>query len=159
MIRNARKDDLAAIAEVAQSTQMFLGEELEHFVAMLEGHFEPGAEDGASLLVTTDGEAPDSPVMGAAYFAPEMMAQGVMNLLFIGVLASARKRGHGQSLLNAFEQEVATSGSRLAIIETASDAMFAPAWALYRSSGYSQEAKIRDFYDDGLDKLVFRKRP
>lgn len=158
MIRHARKEDLSAIAEVAQSTQMFLGEELDHFVSMLEAHFGAETSQGAGLLVATDGEAPDSAVVGAAYYAPELMAQGVMNLLFIGVLASARKRGHGQALLDAFEREVSASSARLAIIETASDEMFAPAWALYRSSGYTQEARIRDFYDDGLDKLVFRKR-
>lgn len=87
------------------------------------------------------------------------MAQGVMNLLFIGVAPHGRKNGIGQALLDRFEDVVRTSGARLAIIETASDAMFAPAWSLYKKAGYDEEARVRDFYDDGLDKLIFRKRP
>ncbi len=162
LIRNARTTDLSAIAEVSKSTSMFLGEELDNFMGMLEAHFDPptaDAPDGANLIVATDGEGDDAPVVGAAYFMPEPMAQGVMNLLFIGVLPSTRKRGIGKALLGAFEAEVVSTKARLAIIETASDAMFAPAWALYRGAGYSEEARIRDYYEDGLDKLVFRKRP
>ncbi|MBC7769390.1 MAG: GNAT family N-acetyltransferase [Phycisphaerales bacterium] len=112
-----------------------------------------------TLIVATEGADEALPIIGAAYFTPEVMAQGVMNLLFIGVLPDGRKKGVGQALLDHFEEAVRNSGSRLAIIETASDTMFAPAWSLYKKAGYDEEARVRDFYDDGLDKLVFRKRP
>ncbi len=81
-----------------------------------------------------------------------------MNLLFIGVDPVARRLGLGNALLAVFEESALAAESRLAIIETASDALFAPAWAMYRGAGYECEARVRDFYDDGLDKLVFRKR-
>ena len=140
---------------------MFLGEELDSFYQQMAAHLDTaraGEEPDATLIVATD-DKDRSSVIGAAYFVPEVMAQGVMNLLFIGVLPGARKRGVGQALLDQFEDAIRTSHARLAIIETASDPLFAPAWSLYRKAGYDQEARVRDYYDDGLDKLVFRKRP
>lgn len=147
---------------VAEDTQMFLGDELESFVSSMARHLsavERGEDTPFTLIVATETEEEASQIVGAAYFTPEVMAQGVMNLLFIGVLRDGRKKGVGQALLGHFEEFVRASGARLAIIETASDDMFAPAWSLYKKAGYDEEARVRDFYDDGLDKLVFRKRP
>lgn len=161
LIRPAIQTDLAALEGIAAGTNMFVGEELQHFMSSMEAHLFATPVDAPpsdTLLVATDTDAEGAPAVGAAYFRPEAMAQGVMNLLFIGVLPEARQRGHGAALLAAFEDAVSTSDARLAIIETASDNMFAPAWELYRSRGYDEEARVRDYYDDGLDKLVFRKR-
>ena len=138
---------------------MFLGDELSSFLQEMKEHLEAipsESSSSATLLVAASDE--NAPAMGAAYYTPEIMAQGVMNLLFIGVDPSARRQGFGAALLSEFEDAAAASKSRLAIIETASDEMFSPAWALYRSHGYDEEARVRDFFDEGLDKLVFRKR-
>lgn len=159
MIRSAHIGDLADLRRVASSTQMFLGDELESFVSTLASHLEFSGDPGAAGLVvgTTQQDGVEG-VVAAAYFVPEVMAQGVMNLLFIGVDPVARRLGLGRALLGVFEDSARAAESRLAVIETASDSMFAPAWAMYRGAGYDQEARVRDFYDDGLDKLVFRKR-
>ncbi|MEM9302168.1 MAG: N-acetyltransferase [Pseudomonadota bacterium] len=160
MIRSAVADDLADIVRIAAETHMFLGDELQSFAAELQSnlHGDRGDEPHeATLRVATTNEAGDSPVVGVIYFAPEVMAQGVMNLLFIAVDPNHRKRGVGRALLAHFESSVVELGARLAIIETASDPMFAPAWSLYRRAGYEEEARIRDYYDRGLDKLIFRR--
>ena len=159
MIRPAQIGDLADLRRVASSTQMFLGDELEAFSSTIGSHLDTsGGSGGASLFVATVQRDGGDSVCAAAYFAPEVMAQGVMNLLFIGVEPSARRLGLGKALLRVFEEAALAARARLAIIETASDSMFAPAWALYRNAGYDAEVRVRDFYDDGLDKLVFRKR-
>ena len=161
MIRIAKTTDLPDLQRITKSTDMFLGDELASFMSEMEAHLLAaggGKPQTAALLVPTHKASATAPVTGAAYFAPEMMAQGVMNLLFIGVLPEHRRQGVAQGLLDEFEQAVQRNNARLAIIETASDDMFAPAWRLYKKAGYREEARIRDFYYDGLDKLVFRKR-
>ncbi|NRA29278.1 MAG: GNAT family N-acetyltransferase [Parvularculaceae bacterium] len=161
MIRHAKIADLPLIRDVAASTGMFLGDELEEFCGQLQQHLqlaESTQPTDATLLVASDDYDP-SHIIGSAYFAPEMMARGVINLLFIGVHPLAREKGVGTTLLQSFETAVRETNARLAIIETASDNMFAPAWSLYKKAGYSEEARVRDYYDDGLDKMIFRKRP
>ena len=140
---------------------MFIGDELESFVEMMRAHFQAtgsGEPSDEALVVATDGALDGSSVIGAAYYAPEVMAHGIMNLLFIGVLPEARNRGVGRALVDHFDGAARQRGARLAIIETASGDSFAPAWALYGKAGYDREARIRDYYDDGLDKIIFRKR-
>ena len=46
---------------------------------------------------------------------------------------------------------------RLLLVETSSLARFDTARAFYRSSGFIEEARIRDFYAVGDHKLVLRK--
>ncbi len=138
---------------------MFVGDELSGFVAIMDAHLaaaESGVAQDAALLVAVDDD--DQRALGAVYFKPEMMTQGVMNLLFIGVAAKARQKGVGRALVARFDEAAQASRARLAIIETASAPMFAPAWRLYQSAGYVQEARLRDYYDNGLDKLIFWKR-
>ena len=161
MIRLAKSTDFPELKRIAEGTNMFLDGELESFLSELQQYFqsvEGGADPLTTLTVAVEGNDETGPLTGAAYFTPEVMAQGVMNLLFIGVAPEARNRGVGQSLLQQFEDTAQSNSARLAIIETASDQMFAPAWALYRKMGYGEEARIRDFFDDGLDKLIFLKR-
>lgn len=161
MIRRAVAADLPALSAIAAATEMFVGDELSSFVAIMEAHLAAvgrGETPPEALIVATAGDDPATPLLGAAYFAPEVMAQGVFNLLFIGVSPTARNRRVGAALLSAFEDAAFAAAARLAIIETASADMFAPAWALYRRAGYEQDGRIRDFYDDGLDKIIFRKR-
>jgi ribosomal protein S18 acetylase RimI-like enzyme len=152
-IRPARRDDLPALRAVAADTGMFLGDELDAFLDMADEALSSDPPS-ASLLVGVD--ADDRPV-GAAFFAAERMAQGVTNLLFVGVSSPARRRGLAAALLARAEAAAREAGGRLMIVETADAEDFGPARALYESRGYEAEARVRDFYDAGLDKLIFRK--
>jgi len=155
-VRLARRDDLPALVEIAAGTEMFIGDELQSFVAIMTAHLDGGeAAAGARLMVSCDDRGVPA---GAVYSTADAMTQRVADLLFIGVLPAARRGGHGARLLADFEADARAGGMRLAIIETAGDAMFAAAWSLYRRHGYAEVARVADFYDDGLDKLVFRKR-
>lgn len=158
MIRHASHGDLASLRTVAESTGMFIGDELDSFVEEMERHFQAveSGNDPNSTLAVALGDAQQ--IIGAIYFMPEAMAQGVINLLFIGVVPGMRQRAIGRQMLEFFEASAKSANARLAIIETASAPMFQPARALYRSAGYNEDGRIRDFYDDGLDKVIFRKR-
>lgn len=158
MIRRATLADSPAILTIAKATEMFLGDELDAFAQELEAVAAAGDDDPRALQVRDDGEPGMPDILGVAYHAPETMAQGVSNLLFLAVRPDARRRGVARALVERFEAESRAASARLGVIETAGDPMFAPAWALYQRHGYVEEARLRDYYDDGLDKLIFTKR-
>ncbi len=91
-----------------------------------------------------------------AYYAPERLTEGTWNLYFIGVHPD-RREGRASALLDYVERALAARGERLLLVETSSLETFGRAWALYRKCGYDEEARIRDFYAAGSDKIVFRK--
>jgi ribosomal protein S18 acetylase RimI-like enzyme len=48
-------------------------------------------------------------------------------------------------------------GARMLLVETSGLASFERQRTFYRKCGYNEEARIRDFYQAGEDKIVFRK--
>ncbi|WP_404788101.1 hypothetical protein [Altericista sp. CCNU0014] len=48
-------------------------------------------------------------------------------------------------------------GERVLLVETSGTEDFEYVREFYRKSGYEEEARIREFYTAGVDKIIFRK--
>jgi ribosomal protein S18 acetylase RimI-like enzyme len=134
---------------VIASTQLFPPELLDDMTA-------PFLAGQASEEVWLTVEEKDGPV-AVAYVAPERMTSGTANLLLIAVHASRQGGGLGAALLAHLEGLLAERGDRLLLVETSGLPDFERTRAFYLANGYEQEARIRDFYQAGEDKIVFRK--
>ncbi|MGB0389421.1 MAG: hypothetical protein ACPGWR_31765 [Ardenticatenaceae bacterium] len=55
------------------------------------------------------------------------------------------------------EQTLAAYEKPVLLVKTSGVVSFERTWAFYRKYGYEQEARIREFYQVGEDKIVFRK--
>ena len=99
----------------------------------------------------------DNGIKGAAYYAPEAFAEGVWNLYFIGVHPTQQGKGRGSALLQHVEQTLKKQGDRILLIETSSLSSFEKTRSFYHKNKYEEEARIRDFYKAGDDKVIFRK--
>ncbi|MEM7626483.1 MAG: GNAT family N-acetyltransferase [Planctomycetota bacterium] len=155
MIRSTIAADVVDLLALAQATGLFETPEVEVLGQLLAEHFEAGGES-ADLWLTDDGEEGVGPV-GVAYVSPEKMTDRTWNLLLLAVHPDRQKRGRGAALLRHVERELAERGGRLLLVETAGVDEFAYVRAFYRKHGLEQDAVIRDFYADGVDKVVFRK--
>ena len=98
-----------------------------------------------------------SAVVGAAYYAPEPFSFHMWNLYFLGVLPACQGDGTGGALVAHVEDVLRSRGERVLIIETSGVATFAATRDFYRKHGYDEEARIREFYGPGDDKIVFWK--
>ena len=67
-------------------------------------------------------------------------------------------RGVGTALLHHAEEEIRREHGRLLLIETSSLPHYEPTRRFYLKHGYEQAVVLRDFYADGDDLVVFRKR-
>jgi ribosomal protein S18 acetylase RimI-like enzyme len=56
------------------------------------------------------------------------------------------------------EGELLARGQRLLIADTSGTPEFGQTREFYRKNGYTEEARIRDFWAAGNDKVVFWKR-
>lgn len=61
-------------------------------------------------------------------------------------------------MMNYIEQLIKQKDGRILIVETSSDDAQIGARNFYQKIGYAQVAVIKDFWKDGEDKIVFRKR-
>lgn len=101
--------------------------------------------------------AVDKDIEGAVYCIPEPMTDGTWNILMLIVSPDSHGQGHGQALMNFIEETLAARGARLMIVETSSLDGFERARAFYPKCGYAEEARIKNFYTTGDDKVVFSK--
>lgn len=148
-IRPLVAGDLPAVKAAIDTTGLFPSELLEDMTAPFLGGT---AGDEFWLVAAEDGRA------GAvAYCAPERMTSGTWNLLLIAVREDRQGRGLGGLLTRRVEHEAAGRGGRILLVETSGLPAFERTRAVYRRLGYSEEARIRDFYAAGDDKIVFRK--
>ena len=70
---------------------------------------------------------------------------------------SHQRSGTGSVLLNAVEDHLRTLHQRILLVDTSSTEDFEMARGFYIRNGYDEEARIRDFWAEGDDKVVFRK--
>lgn len=148
-VRDLARADLPSVAAVLDGTGLFPS-------SMLEPMAEPYLSGHAPhhWLVACEAER----ALGFAYAEPERMTDGTFNLLAIAVAPDAQRRGVGGALVAALVERLKASSGRVLLVETSSLDEYAGTRRFYAGLGFDQEARIRDFYTEGEDKVVFRKR-
>ncbi|MEZ2229679.1 GNAT family N-acetyltransferase [Microcoleus sp.] len=150
MIRPIAPDDTTALIALVEAIG-FEPHETEELALMLADHFD--GKNSQDIWLTDD----DDGLVGVAYVAPERMTDGTWNLYLIAVHPDRQRQGRGAALLAHVEQMLAARGERVLLVETSGLESFEYVRGFYRKSGYDEEARIREFYKAGEDKIVFRK--
>ena len=146
-IRTVHPDDLPALKKIIDETELFPSELLDDMMAR---YF--AGEDDSQWLTYDNG----NPV-AVAYVTPEPMTSGTWNALLLAVHPKVQGQGFGTALMRHIEGMLTERGARVLLVETSGLGAFKPTRQFYGKIGYKKEACIRDFYDAGDDKIVFRK--
>jgi ribosomal protein S18 acetylase RimI-like enzyme len=147
-IRAIAPQDITALKEVIDANELFPSDMLDD---MMSDYF--SNENSSDLWFTYEKTKP----IAIAFCAPERMTEGTWNLYLIAVHPDFQNKGIGTSLLDYIEKLLAKQGERILLVETSSLAGFEKTRKFYLKCGYEQEARIREFYQAGEDKIVFRK--
>jgi ribosomal protein S18 acetylase RimI-like enzyme len=105
-------------------------------------------------LVAYEGEQ----FAGFVYAEPERMTDGTFNLLAMAVDPALQGRGIGTALVAALEARLRGQGGRILLVETSGLQEYAGTRTFYARQSFSEEARIREFYAEGEDKILFWKR-
>lgn len=150
VIRKVNKSDTETVISLAEASGLFNSDGINQIRERLDD-YERGNKDLWFIAVS------EQPV-GVVYCAPEPMTDGTWNILMLLVSPDAQGQGYGRSLMNHVEEILRSSSARLVIVETSSVDGFERARAFYPKCGYTLEARIRNFYTAGDDKVVFSKQ-
>jgi ribosomal protein S18 acetylase RimI-like enzyme len=148
-IRRTKSNDIASLMLVLDQTEIFPSEMLPDMI----GSSLDGQSDAAIWLTCEQNET----AVGFCYAVPEKFAEGTWNMLALAVLPSLQEQGVGRAIVQELEAILSKAGHRVLIVDTSSDKAFDGARAFYRKIGYAEEARIRDFWASGNDKVVFWK--
>jgi len=148
-VRQTRSADLSGIEAVLDETPLFPKEILGDLIAGFLSE-----QESEDLWLTCE---KGGTIAGFCYAVPEMMTDGTWNMLAIGVHPSRQGTGCGRALVAHLETALKERGNRILIVDTSSSDDYAEARAFYVKNGYEEEARIRDFWSAGDDKITFRK--
>ncbi|WP_299327745.1 GNAT family N-acetyltransferase [Parasphingopyxis sp.] len=147
-IRAATGADIPAIKAIADATELFPSDMLD---AMIAGYLDGDAAD-IWFVAAQDGQT-----VAFGFCEPERMTEGTWNLLAIGVVPEHQGNGIGGAMMAYLEEKLAAAGARVLIVETMGTPELAATRTFYAKNGYAEEARIREFYEAGADKVVFWK--
>ena len=148
-IRPVERQDVPHIKSIAEATDLFPAGMLDDMIA---GYFDKSKQDIWFAYVQ------DSIPIAFGFCEPERMTEGTWNLLAIGVRPEHHGTGIGRSMMNYLEQRLATQGERILLVETMGTPELARTRMFYLKNGYTEEARVREFYEPGADKVVFWKQ-
>ena len=151
MIRELRPDDAGEVRGVladALAGTPHLDGGLEAMRRALDA---PSAESRA-LVAEGHGQ-----LLGIALYGDVAGAVGAARLYALAVAEGARGQGVGRALLRRTSAVLAADhAARLVVVELADHSALAPAHHFLGAMGFREEARVADFYRDGVALLLLR---
>ncbi len=155
MIRATVPADTPALLALTEATGAFKPLEIEALAEVLDDYHGTNAAAGHRAVTwERNGE-----VLGFAYYAPAAMTERTWYLWWIAVRKTEQGTGIGSALLRHAEDDIRQERGRLLLVETSSLPHYEPTRRFYHKNGYYLAAVLADFYAEGDDMVVFRKRP
>ena len=154
MIRPTTPADTPALLALTEGTGVFKPHEVEALDEVLADYHAANRDQG-HVAVTDERHGE---VVGYAYYAPAAMTDRTWYLYWIAVTRNTQARGVGSGLLRHAEEDIRRHNGRVLFIETSSLPHYEPTRRFYLRHGYEVTGVLRDYYADGDDMVVFRKR-
>jgi len=153
-LRNLDPEDREPLHRLLLATGVFRPEEVEVAMELVDAALgNPRREDYAFRVAGIPGDP-----RGYACWGPTPCTRGTFDLYWIAVHPNAQGTGLGRVLMAAAEENMRRRGGRLCIVETSSLPSYDGTRRFYLSVGYAEEARIRDFYGPGDDRVIYTKR-
>ena len=154
VIRPTVPEDSETLIGLAAETGVFKPLEIQALREVLHDYFATTQALGhLSVTLEQNGE-----ILGFAYYAPVAMTDRSWSLWWIAVKKHTQARGLGSRLLKYVEDDVQAKNGRMLLIDTSSLPNYAPTRKFYLKHQYEVGSEFRDFYADGDNLVVFRKR-
>jgi len=112
--------------------------------------------EGTTCLVedADDGRGLASVVL----YRPEEAADRVFDLTMIAVRPDLQGEGRGSALMRHVEQNLREQDQRMLLIRTSGTARYDRTRAFYKGLGYSEHARVPDYWTDGDDLVLLTTR-
>lgn len=154
MIRPTTPADTPALLQLTEETGFFKPVEIEALREVLDDYHYANHEYGHCAVTYED----EGKIVGFAYYAPAAMTDRTWYLYWIAIARNLQAKGYGGALLRYAVEEMRRRQGRILLIETSSLPLYEPTRRFYLRHGYEQAAVLRDYYADGDDMVIFRKR-
>jgi ribosomal protein S18 acetylase RimI-like enzyme len=146
----------ARLAELLVDTGAFHGDEVEVALSLFDLSLAGGGTATADYEFV--GAFENERLLGYACFGATPATDGTFDLYWLAVDPTVQGRGIGRSLVRAVEEKLIGRGGRLLVVETSSRPDYESTRRFYARSGYTEAARVRDFYAPADDRILLTTR-
>jgi ribosomal protein S18 acetylase RimI-like enzyme len=154
IVREMKKEDRKHILNIIKKIKIFNDEDQRIAIELVEEIVNGPNTEGYHVLCAVSGEK----ISGYICYGPASLCVGTYEVYYIAVDPDNFRSGIGKLLMNKMAEELIKEGGRLILLETSSSEEYAGTRNFYLKLEYHEVARIRDFYKDGEDKVVYEKR-
>jgi ribosomal protein S18 acetylase RimI-like enzyme len=145
--------DCEAVRAMVHRTGFFNRDEVAIAAELVEARLTDGEASGY-LFVFAEWEGA---LAGYACYGAIPCTSASYDLYWIAVVPNFQRHGIGRMLVEAVESQVAARGGKRIFIDTAGREQYQPTRAFYERSGFRCEARLKDFYAPGDDRVIYSK--
>jgi ribosomal protein S18 acetylase RimI-like enzyme len=151
-LRSLRPSDREPLHRILVDTDFFAPDEVEVAMELID-EGDDGTPDAYHFAVAEH----EGQVVGYVCWGHTPCTVATFDLYWIAVAPSAQGLGVGRRLVERCEAEVQKAGGKLLLIETAGKPKYQATRGFYLGTGYVEEARLRNFYAPGDDKVFYSK--
>jgi ribosomal protein S18 acetylase RimI-like enzyme len=144
-----------ALLQLLRGTGQFGDEEVSVAAELFDLGCGPAPRDPSyRWLAIYSGES----LAGVACYGETPGTDRTFDLYWIAVQSGSQGGGFGTRLLQEVERRITESGGRILVAETSSRSDYLAARSFYVARGYTEAARISDFFAPGDDRVAFTRR-
>jgi GNAT superfamily N-acetyltransferase len=148
------ESDIKRVFDIVESTKFFYDHEVEIAAELVEERLSQGESSGYYFVFAEV----DNVTAAYSCYGPITMSKTCFDLYWIATHNNFRGKGIGKLLLAETCNQARIMGCKILIAETSGLEHYAPTRAFYISNNFDLEARLKDFYAEGDDKLFYTKR-
>ncbi len=153
-IRKFEKEDVKPLESIVRATGVFREEEVAVAVELMEIAVKEKDQKDYCLYSYVDEQGR---VQGYYCMGPTPMTNSTYDLYWIAVHPKLQKKRIGHELLEHCEAQVKAMGGTLLMVETSSQTKYEPTRRFYVRHQYHEEARIKDYYAQDDDLVIYSK--
>ena len=154
MIRPTTAADCPILHALTEGTGLFLPIDLAALNEVLDDYHRANDVEGHRCVTFEQ----DAQPVGFAYYAPTAMTDRTWHLWWIVVSKQIQAKGVGGQLLKHVEDAARAANGRMMIVETSGLPSYELTRKFYLKHGYEHAATLKDFYAEGHDMVIYRKK-
>jgi len=145
--------DRDEIRNILDSTGFFYSYEVDVAVEIADEYLSREDHNDYCFIAATINDK----LIGFTAYGEIPCTKASYDLYWIAVHNDYRGKGIGIKLLQETEKHIQSMQGKRVYIETSSTEKYAPTQGFYLRAGYILEARLKDYYKDGDDKLMYSK--
>jgi GNAT superfamily N-acetyltransferase len=144
--------DIENVRQILESTSFFQDHEIPVAVELVEERLAKGMQSGYYFVFAEI----DGKTVAYACFGEIPCTKGSYDLYWIATHNDYRGKGVGKLIMAEVQRQTKSLGGRVIYIETSSKAQYEPTRKFYENYGCDVEAVLKDFYDTGDHKYIYK---